>query len=55
VTPLSKQQRLDRAFDAIAQNDYEVVCARFLQQGNLSIELRNGVDAQVGAGGNRCR
>ncbi|CCG02435.1 hypothetical protein [Blastococcus saxobsidens] len=44
VTPLSKQQRLDRAFDAISPSDYEAVCARFLQQGNLSIELRNRVE-----------
>lgn len=44
ATPLSKQQRLDRAFDAIASSDYEAVCARFLQQGNLSIELRNRVE-----------
>lgn len=44
VTSLSKQQRLDRAFDAIAPSDYEAVCARFLEQGNLSIELRNRVE-----------
>ena len=41
VTPLSKQQRLDRAFDAISPSDYMAVCARFLQQGNLPIELGN--------------
>lgn len=44
VTSLSKRQRLDMAFDAIAPSDYDAVCARFLQRGDLTIELRNRVE-----------
>ena len=44
VTSLSKRQRLDLAFDAIAPSDYDAVCARFLQHGDLTIELRNRVE-----------
>lgn len=44
VEPLSKQQRLDRAFDAIAPSDYEGVCAAFLQHGDLTTELSHRVE-----------
>jgi hypothetical protein len=44
VKSLSKQERLDLAFDAIAPNDYEAVCARFLQHGDLAIELSHRVE-----------
>lgn len=44
VTSLSKRQRLDLAIDAIAPSDYDAVCARFLQHGDLTIELRNRVE-----------
>ncbi|WP_093575564.1 hypothetical protein [Amycolatopsis rubida] len=42
--PLSKRQRLDMAFDAIAPSDYEAVCASFLKHGDLTIELSNRVE-----------
>ena len=44
MASLSKQQRLDRAFDAIAAGDHQAVCVRFLRQGALSTDLRNRVE-----------
>ncbi|WP_163508964.1 hypothetical protein [Fodinicola acaciae] len=44
VKSLSKQERLDLAFDALAQNNHEAVCARFLQRSDLAIELRHRVE-----------
>lgn len=44
VRPLTKQQRLDRAFEAIPPSDYEAVCSRFLRRGGLPAGLQIRVE-----------
>ncbi|WP_037322452.1 AbiJ-related protein [Amycolatopsis thermoflava] len=41
---LSKRQRLDQAFLATPPSQYDSVCARFLERGGLSPELRSRVE-----------